>query len=161
VIGVDMTPDMIERARANAKKVTLRNVEFRLGEIEHLPVPDGDVDVIISNCVINLSPDKAAVFREALRVLRPGGRLAISDVVALAPLTPKEKEDVDLYTGCVAGAATIDEVKAMLADAGFDRIRVEIPALGRATVAEWFKDNPTAAKVASAIIEARRPGGAQ
>jgi SAM-dependent methyltransferase len=160
VIGVDMTPDMIERARQNAAKVSLGNVEFRLGEIEHLPVADQDVDVVISNCVINLSPEKSAVFREALRTLRPGGRLAISDVVALAPLTAEEKADVTLYTGCVAGAATIDELKAMLNEAGFDRIQIEIPALGRATVAQWFKDNPTASKVAAASIEARRPGGA-
>jgi arsenite methyltransferase len=160
VIGVDMTPHMVERARGNARKVTLPNVEFRLGEIEHLPVADAEVDVVISNCVINLSPEKTAVFREAFRVLRPGGRLAISDVVALAPLTPAEKGDVTLYTGCVAGAATIDEIKAMLAEAGFDRIQIEIPALGRATVAQWFKDNPMASKVASASIEARRPGGA-
>jgi len=161
VIGVDMTPDMIERARGNAKRVAHRNVEFRLGEIEHLPVADSEVDVIISNCVINLSPEKGAVFREAFRVLRPGGRLAISDVVALAPLTEAEKADVSLYTGCVAGAATIDEFTAMLAEAGFGRIEIEIPALGRATVAQWFQNNPTASKVAAASIEARRPGGAQ
>src|SRR6187399_2272383 len=120
-IGVDMTADMIERARRNTKKVTLRNVEFRLGEIEHLPVADAEVDVVISNCVINLSPEKGAVFREAFRVLRLGGRVAISDVVALAPLTAEEKADVGLYTGCVAGAAAIDELKAMLLDAGFDK----------------------------------------
>jgi SAM-dependent methyltransferase len=161
VIGVDMTPDMIERARGNAKKVSLRNVEFRLGEIEHLPLADAEVDVVISNCVINLSPEKSAVFREAFRVLKPGGRLAISDVVALAPLTVEEKADVTLYTGCVAGAATIDELKAMLLDAGFDKVDIDIPAIGRATVAQWFRDNPTAAKVASATIEARRPGGSQ
>ena len=161
VIGVDMTPDMIERARGNARKVTLGNVEFRLGEIEHLPLADAEVDVVISNCVINLSPEKAAVFREAFRVLKPGGRLAISDVVALAPLTAEEKADVTLYTGCVAGAATIDELKAMLLDAGFDKVDIDIPAIGRATVAQWFRDNPTAAKVASASIEARRPGGSQ
>jgi arsenite methyltransferase len=159
VIGVDMTPDMVERARGNAKKVASGNVEFRLGEIEHLPVADAEVDVVISNCVINLSPEKSAVFREALRVLRPGGRLAISDVVALAPLTAEEKADVALYTGCVAGAATIDDLKAMLVDAGFERVEIEIPAIGRATVAQWFRDNPTASKVAAASIEARRPRG--
>jgi arsenite methyltransferase len=119
------------------------------------------VDVVISNCVINLSPEKSAVFREAFRVLKPGGRLAISDVVALAPLTAKKKADVTLYTGCVGGAATIDELKAMLLDAGFDKVDIDIPAIGRVTVAQWFRDNPTAAKVASAAIEARRPGGSQ
>jgi SAM-dependent methyltransferase len=152
---------MIERARGNAKKVTLPNVEFRLGEIEHLPVADSEVDVVISNCVINLSPEKAAVFRETFRVLRPGGRLAISDVVALVPLTGEEKKDMGLYAGCVAGAATIEELKTMLVDAGFERIEIEIPAIGRATVAQWFQDNPTAAKAASATIEAHRPGGRQ
>jgi SAM-dependent methyltransferase len=157
VIGVDMTPDMVERARANARKAAVANVEFRLGEIEHLPVADASVDVVISNCVVNLSPNKDQVFEEALRVLRPGGRLAMSDVVALAPLSQEERADVALYTGCVAGAASIDDLKAMLADAGFDRIEIEIPAIGRATVGQWFKDNPTAAKVASAQIEAWRP----
>jgi arsenite methyltransferase len=159
VIGVDMTPDMVERARGNAKKVEATNVEFRLGEIEHLPVADGEVDVIISNCVINLSPDKTAVFREALRVLRPGGRLAISDVVALAPLSEMERSDVALYTGCVAGAATIDDLKSMLSDAGFDRIEIRVPEATQKLAAEWFPGSPAAPKVTSATIEARRPGG--
>jgi SAM-dependent methyltransferase len=152
-----MTPDMVERARANARKAAVANVEFRLGQIEHLPVADASVDVVISNCVVNLSPNKDQVFKEALRVLRPGGRLAMTDVVALAPLSQAERADVALYTGCVAGAASIDDLRAMLADAGFDRIEIEIPAIGRATVGQWFKDNPTAAKVASAQIEAWRP----
>jgi arsenite methyltransferase len=101
VIGVDMTPEMLAKARANAAQANIANVEFRLGEIEHLPVADGTVDVIISNCVINLSPDKPAVFREAFRALKPGGRLAVADVVAMAPIPPKFRKDWELYTGCL------------------------------------------------------------
>ena len=117
---------MINRARQNAGKSKLGNVEFRLGEIEHLPVADQTADVIISNCVINLSPDKPAVFREAFRVLRPGGRLAISDVVAFGPVPESIRRDLALYTGCVAGAATMEETKAMLADAGFVDIEITV-----------------------------------
>jgi arsenite methyltransferase len=125
VIGVDMTPEMVTKARANAGRVGAANVEFRLGEIEHLPVPDGTVDVILSNCVINLSPDKAAVFRDAFRVLKPGGRLAISDVVAVRPMPRELAESVEALTGCVAGSATIDELRALLAEAGFCAVDIE------------------------------------
>lgn len=107
VIGVDMTPEMLAKARANAERIGASNVEFRLGEIERLPVADRSVDVIVSNCVINLSPDKAAVFREALRVLRPGGRIAISDIVASAPLPEAIRNNADALAGCMAGAPAI------------------------------------------------------
>src|SRR6185503_8763507 len=118
----DQTGDMIARARDNARKVNATNVEFRLGEIEHLPVADATVDVILSNCVINLSPDKPAVFREAFRVLRAGGRLAISDVVATGPIPIELQNQAAALAGCVAGAAPLDDVRAMLAASGFKDI---------------------------------------
>ena len=105
VIGVDMTPVMVEKARANAKRGGYANVEFRLGEIEHLPVADASVDSIISNCVVNLSPDKPQVFREAWRALKPGGRMLVSDLVLLKPVPPEVQRSLDLYVGCVAGAS--------------------------------------------------------
>jgi SAM-dependent methyltransferase len=144
VIGVDMTPQMLARARANAAKSGVRNVEFRLGEIEHLPVADESIDVILSNCVVNLSPDKSTVFREAFRVLKPGGRLAISDMVAQGPLPAKLREDLDSYTGCIGGAAEISEVEKMLSGAGFVNVRITPKAASRDLVV-------------SANIEARRP----
>jgi SAM-dependent methyltransferase len=124
VIGVDMTPAMIERARANLAKTGMANVEFRLGEIEHLPVADGAVDVIISNCVINLSPDKPRVFREAFRALKPGGRALVSDLVLTRPLAPGQQRDLDLYVGCVAGASQREEYLAMMREAGFTGVEV-------------------------------------
>jgi SAM-dependent methyltransferase len=126
VIGVDMTPEMVAKARANAAKVGATNVDFRLGEIEHLPVANDTVDVILSNCVINLSPDKAAVFRDAFRVLKPGGRLAISDVVATSELPQEVQEDILALTGCLAGAADVDTVEQLLRDAGFDSIKIVV-----------------------------------
>ena len=124
VIGVDMTPDMLSKARANAAKIQADNVEFRLGEIEHLPVADNTADIIMSNCVINLSPDKLSVYREAYRILKPGGRLAISDVVALAPLPEEIQQNLALVSACVGGAATIDDTRDMLTQAGFDHIKI-------------------------------------
>ena len=124
VIGVDMTPSMIEKARANAAKAGTTNVEFRLGEIEHLPVADASVDCIISNCVVNLSPDKPQVFREAHRALKPGGRLLVSDLVLTRPLSPELQEDVALYVGCVAGAAMKGDYLAMIRQAGFTDVAV-------------------------------------
>ena len=155
VIGVDMTPDMVARARENARKVKAANVEFRLGEIEHLPVADASVDAILSNCVINLSPEKAAVFGEAFRVLRPGGRLAISDVVATGPIPAELREQAAALAGCIAGAAPLDEVRAMLAAAGFVDIEVEIAPRSAEIVGSWLPG--IEALVASATIEARKP----
>jgi arsenite methyltransferase len=124
VIGVDMTAAMLERARGNAAKVNSTNVEFRLGEIEHLPVADASVDAIISNCVVNLSPDKPQVFREALRVLKPGGRLVVSDLVLTRELGDALRRDVNLYVGCVAGASLKDEYLRLIRDAGFHDVQV-------------------------------------
>lgn len=130
VIGVDMTPEMVDRARATARSQGVANVEFRLGEIENLPVGDATVDVVISNCVINLSPDKPRVFREAYRVLRPGGRMVVSDLVLVGELPDGIRASVEAYVACVAGAAKKDEYLAMIRAAGFGGIRVlkEVPA---------------------------------
>ena len=124
VIGVDMTADMINLARRNAMSCENNNIDFRLGEIEHLPVADNSVDVIISNCVLNLSPDKEQVFKEAWRVLKPGGRLAISDVVAQTELPDAILNDPALLTGCIAGAATAVEIRDMLDRTGFSQINI-------------------------------------
>ena len=157
VIGVDMTGEMIERARENARKAATENVAFRLGEIEHLPVADESVDVILSNCVVNLSPDKPGVFGDAFRVLKPGGRLAISDVVATVPLPEDVRNDIELHVGCMAGAATIDEVRSMLRQAGFADIRITPKEESRELVREWLPESNLADYVVSATIEAVRP----
>ena len=158
VIGVDMTAEMVARARENARKVNATNVEFRLGEIEHLPVADASVDAILSNCVINLSPDKPAVFREAFRVLRAGGRLAISDVVATGPIPVELQTQAAALAGCIAGAAPLDDVRAMLASAGFVDVEVKIAPRSAEIVGAWLPGIERF--VASATIEARKPGGA-
>lgn len=124
VIGVDMTEEMLERARANAKKGNYRNVEFRLGEIEKLPVDDNSIDVIISNCVINLSPDKKEVFKEAYRVLKPGGRLMVSDLVLTKDLPENIKNSIEAYVGCLSGAAMKDDYLGCIEKAGFKDVRV-------------------------------------
>jgi SAM-dependent methyltransferase len=158
VIGVDASADMVALARENAAKHAASNVEFRLGEIEHLPVADASADVVISNCVINLAPDKRAVYADALRVLKPGGRLAISDVVALRELPAAVRDDIAVRCGCVAGAAPLDELTALLREVGVDDVSVEIDPHSRDIIAAWgggFED-----VVASARITARKPGGA-
>ncbi len=128
VIGVDMTPGMVERARENARKDGIENVEFRLGDIEHLPVGDGSVDVILSNCVINLAPDKGRVFREAFRVLKPGGRLMVSDIVLARPLPDALKNSVTAYVGCVAGASLKEDYLGAMRQAGFEDVTVQSEA---------------------------------
>jgi len=153
VIGVDMTPEMLAKARANAAKLGAANVEFRLGEIEHLPVGDCSVDVVISNCVINLSPDKAQVFREAYRVLKAGGRLAVSDVVASANMPAEIRNDLKLLSGCVSGAAPIDEVERLLEDAGFSEVRVEPKEASRTFISDWAPGRKVEEFVVSASIQ--------
>lgn len=124
VVGVDMTPEMIEKARQNADRAGYENVEFRLGEIESLPVADNSIDIVISNCVINLSPDKDRVFEEAYRVLRPGGRMMISDIVITEELPDFIEESVEAYVGCISGAMLRDDYLASIEAAGFRNIRV-------------------------------------
>ena len=157
VIGVDMTAGMITKARQNKEKGRYPNVEFRLGEIENLPVADNTADVILSNCVINLSPDKPQVFREAFRVLKPGGRLAISDVVALKPVPKSLRKNWELYTGCITGAALIADVEEFLKQSGFADIRIQPKERSRELLREWFPDQGLENYVASAIIEASKP----
>jgi SAM-dependent methyltransferase/protein-tyrosine-phosphatase len=155
VIGVDMTPEMISRARDNGRRIAASNVEFRLGEIERLPVADACADVVLSNCVINLSPDKAAVFHEAHRVLKPGGRLAIFDLIATASLPPELRESLLALTGCIAGAGSADLMRTFLRNAGFYEVKVRVrnesrEIIGRCLPGAQFY-------VASATIEAVKP----
>jgi arsenite methyltransferase len=160
VVGVDMTAEMITKARQNLAKGGYTNVEFRLGEIESLPVADSSVDVILSNCVINLSPDKAKVFRDAFRVLKPGGRLAISDIVALSPVPESIRKNMELYTACAAGAALVEDVKAMLGANGFKDIRVEPKAESRELILQFFPGRGLEDYFVSANIEAVKPEAA-
>jgi SAM-dependent methyltransferase len=157
VIGVDMTPEMIALAHRNAMKVGLDHVEFRLGDIERLPVDDESIDVVMSNCVINLAPDKPAVFREAYRVLARGGRLAISDMVAIGDLPQAIAEDPTAYTGCIAGAAPVVELERMIAGAGFTDVKVTVKTESREMVEDWSPGTGAANLVASALIEAIKP----
>jgi len=154
VIGVDMTPEMLSKARENAARMEAHNVEFRLGEIEHLPVADNSVDAIISNCVINLSPEKAQVFKEAFRVLKPGGRLMISDVVATAEMPEVLRQQAAMLTGCITGAEHVDRISALLATAGFTEVKIDLRDYSKKLISGWFPGSRAEDYVASADIEA-------
>jgi len=159
VIGIDMTPTMLSKARHNAEKGKFSNVEFRLAEIEYLPIADNTADIIISNCVINLSPHKELVFADAFRVLKPGGRLAISDVVATAEMPEEMKNDPVLHAGCMAGASMIDALETMMMDAGFEQISILPKDSSREFIRDWAPGRGVEAYVVSAHIEAVKPGG--
>jgi len=157
VIGVDMTHEMLKKARENAARVGAANVAFRLGEIEHLPIADNTADVVISNCVINLAPDKAQVFREAFRVLKPGGRVAVSDIISTAPMPPELQADPTLYCSCAAGAAPADRLAAWLGEAGFVDVHVTPKPESREMISTWAPGSRVEDYVVSAVIEARKP----
>ncbi|SEO90192.1 Methyltransferase domain-containing protein [Amphibacillus marinus] len=156
VIGVDMTPEMITKSRNNASKSKFENVEFRLGEIEHLPVSDESTDVIMSNCVINLSPDKQSVFNEAYRVLKGGGRLAISDIVLTADLPDEVRNNIPLYSGCVTGASSIHELNQYLSIAGFTNISIEPKKESKAFIKDWAPEYKVEDFIVSAVIKAEK-----
>lgn len=158
VIGVDMTDGMVRKARRNAKIAGIENLEFLTGEIEHLPVADDTVDVIISNCVINLSPEKEAVFREVYRVLKPGGRMAISDVVAVRPLPPSMRQSERLHCACIGGAALVEDLRQTLENAGFEKIVIILQEKSREVIKQWAPVENAQDYVASALIEAVKPG---
>lgn len=159
VIGVDMTPAMVSKSRRNTVKMGLENVEFRLGEIENLPVGDNHADVVLSNCVVNLSPDKLAVYREVYRVLKAGGRIAISDILTTAPLPEAIKKDLELIAACVGGAQTSAETEQVLKKAGFQDITIRPKRISREIIGEWtpaMSENLTD-YIVSATIEAVKP----
>jgi SAM-dependent methyltransferase len=157
VIGIDMTPEMVEKARQNAARAGIENVDFRLGEIEHLPVADNSIDVIISNCVINLSPEKDKVFQDAYRVLKSGGRLSVSDIVSMSTMPSEVKEDLALHSACIAGASSVEELERMLQDAGFRNISIEANYKSREFIKEWAPGSKAEDYIVSAIIRAKKP----
>ena len=157
VIGVDMTPEMLTRARAKARRGAYANVEFRLGEIEHLPIADSSIDVVMSNCVINLSPEKRLVFEEAFRVLKPGGRLAVADVVAVGPIPESVRSDLDAYAGCVAGASPVEEIRELLDAAGFTGVEVLVREESGEFIKDWEPGVSVDDYVRSAFIQASKP----
>ena len=156
VIGIDMTYDMLSLARDNASKKGYTNVEFRLGEIEHLPVADNSIDVIISNCVINLSPDKQQVFNESYRVLKKGGRLSISDVVATKKLDKKTRDDLSLISCCIGGAEYIEDLRKIMENAGFVDIDLQKKENSQDIISSWSEDADYSSLVASYIIKANK-----
>jgi len=156
-VGVDMTHEMLKKARDNADRVGAANVEFRLGELEHLPIADNTADVVISNCVINLVPDNQQVFREAFRVLKHGGRLAVSDIINTAPLPAELQSDPALLCGCVAGAVPADRVQNWLAAAGFVDVRVTPKPESRELIKTWAPSRNLENHIVSAMVEARKP----
>jgi arsenite methyltransferase len=157
VIGVDMTPDMLSKARANAERGRYAQVEFRLGEIENLPVADNTADVVMSNCVINLSPHKPRVFEEIFRVLKPGGRIAVSDVVATQPLPDEMKNDPFLISACVGGAALIDDLEQWMQAAGFSQVVIEPKDESKEFIRDWAPNLSIEDYVVSAAIKAVKP----
>lgn len=157
VIGIDMTPEMLKTARENRAENDIENVEFRLGEIEHLPVGDETIDVIISNCVINLSPNKQQVFEEAYRVLRPGGRLAISDVVLTAELPDELRADLDSIAECIGGASRIEKLEDLLDEAGFRDTQIEPKGETEDFFREWGDDRELDEYLVSATIRGHKP----
>ena len=157
VIGVDMTPEMVSKARENAARMASENVEFRLGEIEHLPASDGSIDIIMSNCVINLSPDKEGVYREAFRVLKPGGRLAISDVLATTTVPAEVQKNLELISACVGGAETIENVRKILREVGFEQINIDAKKESRQFIQEWVPGLKLEDYIVSADITAVKP----
>ncbi len=157
VIGVDMTPEMVSRARGAAQEAGHSQVEFRLGEIENLPLGDGDVDVIISNCVINLSPDKQRVYDECYRVLRPGGRVVFSDVVEIAEMPEQMRADALLTSCCVGGAKGADAIRTMLSESGFEQIEVRVKSESREFIKDWAPGSRAEDYIASAEITATKP----
>ncbi|MDZ7700827.1 MAG: arsenite methyltransferase [Halobacteriales archaeon] len=159
VIGVDMTPAMVSKARENVARNDVSNVEFRLGEIAHLPVADGVVDVGISNCVINLAPEKQQVFKDTYRVLKPGGRIAISDVLRTAPFPDDVQMDPESLAGCVAGAATVEAIEEMLDAVGFEDIEIAPKSESSEFISDWDADRDLGEYLLSGTIEARKPGG--
>ena len=158
VIGIDMTPVMITKARNSAIKGKYNNVEFRLGEIENLPAADNTVDVIISNCVINLSPNKQQVFNDAWRILKPGGRLAISDVIATVEMPEEMRNDTQLLSGCMAGASLIEELESLLQTAGFKAIQIAPKDESHEFIRDWAPGRGVEDYVVAATIEAIKPG---
>ncbi len=157
VIGVDMTQEMVDKARENAKKAGIKNVEFHLGEIEKLPVDDNSVDVVISNCVVNLSDDKQAVFNEAFRVLKPGGRLTISDILARIPFPDEIKKNERFIAGCVGGAVTVEELYPIIERAGFTNISIRPKDNSDEIVSGWQPGSNIEDFIFSAYISASKP----